>query len=75
VVAHRVGRLARETRQGAEGVTRRSQEALQRALTAPDGLLTTRADLADLTSELERLALAVERLEGRCLTVPGRAAG
>jgi ubiquinone biosynthesis accessory factor UbiJ len=65
VVAHRIGRLARGFGEGARGLGSRSQEALQRAATAPGGPLATSVEMAEFTSELNRLAQAVAQLEDR----------
>jgi len=70
VLAHRLGRWAGEARQGARGVRRRSYEALQRAATAPEGPLATRAGLAQFAADIERLTDRVVRLETPLTTRP-----
>jgi len=68
VVAHRIGGLARGARRGAQGMRRRSREALQRAAAAPEGPLATRAGLARFAADIERLTDRVDRLEGGLAT-------
>ena len=63
VAAHRLGRLARGLREGAEGFRDRAREALQRGATADDGPLLARDQLAEFARDTAALAARVARLE------------